>query len=178
MSRRRSAILAAALVAALFLVSTADAGGAGADVSVTVDRTRISTQLGHKTGFQSTITNRGSTPAAGLIAHLNVLSLKDGIYVDPEDWASQRTRYLGTIPAGASKTITWRIHAVNAGTLGLYVAVLDENGTARPPSTGPAIRLAVADRKTLNSGGIVPLALGVPAFLGLLTLGIRLRRRG
>jgi hypothetical protein len=34
----------------------------------------------------------------------------------------------------------------------------------------------IQDRKTLNSGGILPLALGLPALLGLLALGVRLRR--
>jgi hypothetical protein len=50
----------------------------------------------------------------------------------------------------------------------------DEVG--RVPAIGPAVRVSVADRKTLNSGGIVPLVLGVPALLGLLTLGLRYRR--
>jgi hypothetical protein len=55
--------------------------------------------------------------------------------------------------------------------------VLPESGAARAPTTGPAIHLAVAERKTLNAGGIVPLALGIPALLGLLTLGLRIYRR-
>jgi LPXTG-motif cell wall-anchored protein len=45
------------------------------------------------------------------------------------------------------------------------------------PTTSPTVRLRIRDRKTLNSGGILPLALGVPAALGLLTLGVRRRRR-
>jgi hypothetical protein len=147
-------------------------------VTVTLDRARVSTQLGQKFSFQSTITNRGSTPASGLIAHLNVLSLRPGVYVDPEDWSAERTRYLGTIPPGGSTTTTWRMHAVNAGTFGVYVAVLDESGRARPPRTGPTLHLAVAERKTLNSEGILPLGLGVPALLGFATLILRLRRRG
>jgi hypothetical protein len=147
-------------------------------VSVTVDRTRISTELGRKFTFRSTITNRGVTPARGLIAHLNVLSLRDGLYVDPEDWSSERTSYLRTIPPGGSTTTTWRMQAVSSGELGVYVAVLGERGGASPPATGPAIRLVVAQRKTLNSGGIVPLAVGVPASLALLAFAFRLGRRG
>jgi hypothetical protein len=179
MTRRRA--LAAALtavVAALLVAPAAQAADASAPVSVTVDRAQISTKLGEKFVFRSTITNRGSTAASGLIAHLNVLSLRDGVYVDPEDWSSQRTRYLGTIPAGGSTTTAWRMQAVNSGRFGVYVAVLHESGRGRPPRTGPAIRLAVAERRTLNSGGILPLVLGIPAFVGLLTLAFRLHRRG
>jgi hypothetical protein len=36
--------------------------------------------------------------------------------------------------------------------------------------------VAIADRKTLNSGGIVPLALGVPALIGLAWLALWLAR--
>jgi hypothetical protein len=166
----------AAVVVALLVAPGTHAADAG-PVSVRVDRARISTQLGQKFAFHSTITNRGSKAASGLIAHLNVLSLRDGVYVDPEDWSSQRTRYLGTVPAGGSAKTTWRMQAVNAGSFGVYVAVLHESGRGRPPVTGPAIRLAVAEKKTLNSGGVLPVALGVPGLLGIATLALRLLRR-
>jgi hypothetical protein len=149
---------------------------AGAAVAVTVDRTEISTTLGHKFVFHSTITNPGSTPLADAIAHLNILSLRDGVYVDPEDWSSNRTRYLGTIPAGGSRTITWRMQAVNAGTFGVYVAALPAGGATARPITSPTVRLSIAERTTLNSGGILPLAIGIPALLAALSLGIRFRR--
>jgi hypothetical protein len=143
--------------------------------SVSVDRMSISTRLGKKFTFQSTISNRGSSTASGLIAHLNVLSLRPGVYVDPEDWSSNRTRYLAPIPAGGSATVTWRVQAVNAGSIGVYVAVLPRSGVGRP-AVGPTVNVQIAERKTLNSGGILPLALGVPALLGALTLGLRYRR--
>jgi hypothetical protein len=172
--RFRLAFLVALGAALLLPVSAA----AAEDVSVQVSRSRIETKLGQKFEFRSTITNRGSTAVRGLIAHLNILSLRNGPYVDPEDWSSSRTRYLGAIPAGGSTTITWHMQSVNAGTFGIYVSVLPESGAARPPTSGPTIHLAVASRRTLNSGGILPLALGIPAFLGLVTLGIRFRRGG
>lgn len=180
MSRRRgfAVVVTAIVVAQLFDASVARAAASAAAVSVTVDRTRIATALGRKLVFRSTITNRSRLPASGLIAHLNVLSLHSGVYVDPEDWSSERTRYLRTIPAGGSATTTWRMQAVNGGAFGVYVAVLHESGRAFPPATGPTIRLVVAERKTLNSGGIVPLALGVPTLLGVVAFAIRLRRRG
>ena len=172
MTRLRRASIAAIVAALSFTGAAAAADG----LSVKVDRTSISTKLGHKFGFRSTITNRSSTAASGLIAHLNVLSLRNGVYVDPEDWSTHRTRYLAPIPAGRSKTITWTLQAVNAGTIGVYVAVLPENGAGRP-ATGQAIHVAIAQRKTLNSGGILPLALGVPGLLGLVAVGLRLRRK-
>jgi len=147
-------------------------------VSITADHTEIGTGIGDKFLFHTTVSNHGVAPAQNLIAHLNVLSLRDGTYVDPEDWSSHRTRYLTPIPPGASVTITWRMQAVNSGSFGVYVAVLPQSGVASPPAVGPTVRLDVAHRQTLNSGGILPLALGIPALLAAVTLGLRLKRQG
>jgi hypothetical protein len=176
----RPRVKAGILVAscALIVSAGAQAGDTPHAVSVSVDRISISTKLGRAFSFASTITNHGDRAASGLIAHLNVLSLRDGVYVDPEDWSSHRTRYLAPIPAGGSTTIAWRMEAVNAGSFGVYVAVLPENGAARPPTTGSAIHVAVAERRTLNSAGILPLVLAIPGVLGLVALGFRLRRGG
>jgi hypothetical protein len=168
--------LAAAAVAACLAVA-APAGAAVDAVTVQVDRTNVATRLGEKFTFTSTITNTSPSPSPPLIAHLNVLSLRNGVYVDPEDWSSQRTWYLGTLAAGASRTITWRVQAVNTGSFATYVAVLAQDAPTAAPVTGPAVELRVAGRRTINSDGILPLALGVPILLGLLTAGARLRRR-
>jgi hypothetical protein len=168
------AALAALLLA---LAGPAIAAREPGSVALIVDRTSVSTKLGRSFSFTSTITNRRTVAAGGLIAHLNVLSLRDGVYVDPEDWSSNRTRYLPALPAGGSTTITWKLKAVNAGSFAVYVAVLRPGGTARPPTTGPEIHVAVAERRTLDSGGILPLALGVPGALALLSAGVRIRRR-
>ncbi len=143
---------------------------------MTVDRQAISTALGHTFRFRTTIANHGPQAAAGLIAHLNVLSLRDGVYIDPEDWSAQRTRYLAPIPAGGSVMIGWKLHAVNAGRIGVYVTVLTQSGAVQP-TTGPPVRVSVARRTTLNAGGILPLSLGLPALLVALTLGVRAGRR-
>jgi hypothetical protein len=160
------------VVLALAVAPAAQAAG----LLVSNDRTAIATKLGHKFVFHSTIRNDGTTPASGLVAHLNVVDLSGHTYVDPEDWSSHRTRYLAPIPSGGSATLAWPMNAVNSGTIGVYVAVLPRSGAPVPPTTGPTVRVRIQDRKTLNSGGILPLALGFPALLGLLALGVRLRR--
>jgi hypothetical protein len=158
-------------------VAAAPAICASNHIAVTVDRTAISTSLGHKFSLQSQVVNNGATAASGLIAHLNVLSLRPDVYLDPEDWSSHRTRYLPAIPAGGSVTINWKMQAVNAGSIAVFIAVLPQNGEARPPATGPTVHVSIARRKTLNSGGILPLALGIPALLSALLVGAGVRRR-
>jgi hypothetical protein len=170
-------LIAPALAVCGALALAGPAASGSNPISVTVDRTAISTSLGHKFFVRSAIANNGTTAASGLIAHLNVLSLRSDVYLDPEDWSSHRTRYLPAIPAGGSVTITWKMQAVNAGSIGVFVAVLPQNGAPQPPETGPTVHVSIAQRKTLNAGGILPLALGIPALLGALALALRLRRR-
>jgi hypothetical protein len=173
--RRLAPVLAVA--ASLALAPAAYAADGMSEIVVEADRTKIAVGLGGKFSFRTTITNNGSAAARGLIAHLNVLDLTGNTYVDPEDWSTSRTKYLDPIPAGGSATITFSGQAVNSGSLGLYVAVLDRKGSPRPPAMTPAIRMDVSARRTLNAGGVAPLAVGIPGFLGLLTLGVSLSRR-
>ena len=164
------------LLAVLVLLVTA--APARAAVSVTNDRTQITTKIGHKFVFHTRIENRSGEPARGLLAHLNVVDLTGHTYVDPEDWSSNRTRYLSPLRAHGATTLTWKLNAVNAGRIGVYIAVLPGSGAPVPPTTSPTVRVQIQDRKTLNSGGILPLALGIPGALGLLALSVRsLRRR-
>jgi hypothetical protein len=167
---------ATALLAAAALVC-ADAQAAAPGLSATVDRARISTQLGRSFEFRSTIKNSGAGAASGLVAHLSVLSLRREPYVDPEDWSSQRVVLLDPVPAGGSRTLRWRMTAVNAGTFGVYVTVLPAAGSAGPAPNTPTIDVRVSERRTLNAGGILPLAIAVPALLGALAITLRLRRR-
>jgi hypothetical protein len=106
-----------------------------------------------------------------------VLSLGRGLYVDPEDWSSHRTRYLAPVPARGSITLSWKLAAVNPGDLGIYIAVLPRDGRAVEPITGPLVHVTITDRRTLNAGGILPLALGIPALLALAAGFLRIYRR-
>jgi hypothetical protein len=168
---------ASLVTAGTVLLGLASPAAAVPQISVRVDRMEITTKLGHKFTFHSTIANDGAAPLSGVIVHLNVLSYDPGTYVDPEDWSSHRTIYLATLAPRATRTIDWKLQAVNDGTFAVYVAAVPRAGTPGAPVTGPAIRVDVAKRTTLNAQGVVPLALGIPAALAALALGLRFRRR-
>jgi hypothetical protein len=144
-------------------------------VTVQLDHGPIRTQIGQKFTFVTTVTNTATSPASGLVAHLNVLSDDPGVYVDPEDWSSHRTQYLSAIPVGGTLPVTWTVQAVNSGNLTLFVSVLPRHGAGTIATSSP-LRVAVGQRRTLNSGGVLPLVLGIPAAIGLVGLGARRRR--
>jgi len=145
---------------------------------VSLDRQEVSTRLGESFEFTSTIANPGSREQSGLVAHLNIVGLSKNIYVDPEDWSDERTRHLPTIGAGESAKVSWRVKAVTGGDAAIYVVVLPGNDPATAPNglaVSPALDVHIAERRTINSGGVLWLALGVPALLGIATLVARRR---
>jgi hypothetical protein len=160
-----------ALVAVLACLLVA-AHGAAAAAQVSMSQTHVTSRIGEDFHVASTIANPTSARLSGLIAHLDVVGRDPDVYVDPEDWSSERTRYLPPIAAGVRVRIPWTVKAVNAGRFDVYVVVL---GTPRP-TTGPAVDVRVAQRTAIDRGGALPLAVGIPALLGLALVGVRLRR--
>jgi hypothetical protein len=147
-------------------------------VVVSLDRQEVSTRLGESFEFTSTIANPGSRELSGLVAHLNIVGLSENIYVDPEDWSDERTRHLPAIAPGESAKVSWRVKAVTGGDAAIYLVVLPGNDPATAPeglAVSPALDVHITERRTINSGGVLWLALGVPALLGIATLVARRR---
>jgi hypothetical protein len=174
----RPALVALALVAVLVpaaAAAPANLAAAPAGLSVTLDRTVVSTTIGQRFSFTSAVRNDGDRPVPAVVAHLNVLSLDPDVYVDPEDWSSSRTSYAGTLAPHATARLAWNVQAVNTGRFVLYVAVTAEQGAAGVAASD-TLRLEVAEQRTLDAGGILPLAAAMPATV-LLLIGLVARRR-
>jgi uncharacterized membrane protein len=137
----------------------------------------VATRLGDDFSFTSEIRNRGTAPLSDLVAHLNVVGLSSGIYVDPEDWSEERTKRLPDLAPGESTTVEWSVTAVTGGRAAIYVVALPGDPARGQPVSSPAIDVRIAESTDLNTDGVLPLALGVPALLGMLTLAVRRRRR-
>lgn len=174
-------VLSGALVLLAATVMTsgrAEAKTAPPAVVVSMDRQEVSTRLGESFEFTSTVANPGSRELSGLVAHLNIVGLSKNIYVDPEDWSDERTRHLPTLAPGQSLAVSWRVKAVTGGDAAIYVVLLPGKDPATAPdglAVSPALDVHVSERRTINSGGVLWLALGVPALLGIATLVARRR---
>ena len=101
----RCAIVAAVAAAVAAAVSPA-ATAATAAPRISLDRGSVAVRLGTTFAFSSTL-SAGATATGPLVAHLNVVSLDPATYVDPEDWSTHRTRYLGAVSAGESASVRW-----------------------------------------------------------------------
>ena len=172
--RARSLAAVAAAVAAMVAPPPA-AAAASAAPQIAVDRASVSVRLGTTFAFTSTL-SAGAVETGPLVAHLNVVSLDPSTYVDPEDWSTHRTRYLGSVAAGASTSVRWSVKAVSSGPTVIYVTAVPADGSGTI-AVGPPLHVQVAERRTLNSGGVVPLALAVPAVLLVVAGATRRRAR-
>lgn len=171
----------AAALGLTIALAAGPAAPAPAAVAVRVDRRQVDLPLGATFTFSSTLTNTGARATPDLVAHLNIVGLDPDVYVDPEDWSSRRTRYLGPLGRGRSARLHWSVKAVTGGSLAVYVVVLERrpDGSAAPAPVAAArpVAVHVTERRTLDSGGILPLALGVPALVGAIGIAGRRARR-
>lgn len=180
--KRYFAAVAATAVVAVTALAPATAGAslpmatwAGA-LTVELDKTQAAIGLGQSLKFTSTVGNPGTEDVTGAIAHLNVLAVDPGVYVDPEDWSGERTQYLDPIGGGESEPLEWEMQAVNSGRFIVYVAITFAQA-AGPVVAGKSLRLDVAAQDTMDAGGLVPIAAGAPGVIALLMGLVMVRRR-
>jgi hypothetical protein len=174
---RRLFALTVTALAFAFCGPTAVARASPVNADVTFDKTRVRVVLGDRFTLETRVTSPASAAGTRLIAHLNVASLTEDVYVDPEDWSASRSAYLSLSPGG-SASVTWNIQAVNAGVFDAYVVLLPVDApSAGALAASPPVRLEVAPRRTLNAGGALPVVFAVPILLGLAAAGTRTRLR-
>lgn len=165
----------ATLALAVALGSSAASPAHAEDVRVEQEKTTVSTTLGERFSFTSTI-RAGDEDAKDLVAHLNIVGLDPEVYVDPEDWSGERTQYIDELSAGEAEELSWTVQAVNAGEFLVYVALATPDAGG-PITAGPALKAEVAAQRMINAGGILPIAVAVPGVLLVATIVARLRGR-
>jgi hypothetical protein len=145
-----------------------------AAAEVSFDRAAVAMSVGERVTLASSVTNPRTEPSGQVLAHLNVVSLTDSVYVDPEDWSSERSQVIEDLGPGESRTLSWPIQAVDVGSFAVYVVLIPDGGRG-PLTVSPPVHLDVAGKRTLDAGGALPVVLVVPVLLGLGAGAIRYR---
>ena len=143
-------------------------------IEISLNRSEVATQLGDSFSFTSRIRNNSRSTHSGLVAHLNVVGLSEDIYVDPEDWSEDRTRFLPDLAPRETTTVNWNVTAVTGGEAAIYVTALDDGA---PPAVSNAMDVRISETKDLNTDGVLPLTLAVPAVIAAMAVVARRRRR-
>jgi len=169
----------AALAAVLFVglgSSAAAMSSAAGPVSIELDKSQAAIGLGQTLKFTTKVSNPGEEDLSGAIAHLNILAVNPGVYVDPEDWSGERTQYLDPLGGRESDPLEWELQGVNSGRFMVYVVITFDQAAGEVVAS-KALRLDVAPERTLEAGGLVPIAAGVPGAIVLLMGLVMVRRR-
>jgi len=166
-------------LAAVALGLAAAPASAASDVEVTLDQTHASVGVGDRVTVTARIANTGTQRTDPLIAHLNVATLDQSIYVDLEDWTASPTKELAPLSPGAGTTASFEIQAVNVGRFDVYVVVAPNGASA---GRGPLVAstpelIQVAGRRTVSPGGVLPVVVVAPVLLGLAASAARFRLR-
>lgn len=151
----------------------------GGDLAVSLSVSDISVLTGDTFTFTSEITNSGSDVTPPLIANLNIVSLDQSTYVDPEDWSPRRTLTVAPIDPGSSVTQSWTVNPPLKGDVAVYVVVLPEYPDLTASAAlvaSPAIHVHVEEHRTLNPGGVLPVVIAVPGVLALAFAGVWIAR--
>ena len=161
---------------ALLVPAPAGAQELADTVSVSVEPASESVVLGDNLDLQVTVTNTGSDRTAALVVHLDITDPGQATSVDPEDWTPTLSKPIGALGAGETVIVDWNIQPISPGTFATYaVALSPELSTI---SSSNVLRVTVADQRSLNPGGILPVAIGAPAVIGaLLLIQMRSARR-
>jgi uncharacterized membrane protein len=175
------ALIMVLLLTGLFSVLPAPALADPLNVQVLADPPVVSTVLGDHFEISTEIRNTGNKPTGEILAHLNVASIEGTVYVDPEDWSSERSQQLSLKP-GESRELSWEIQAVNSGRFAAYVAIVPFGGAVNGNENltiSPLVKVDVAQRTTLTAGGALPVVLMVPLLTGVAAgaAWFRIRRR-
>jgi hypothetical protein len=151
------------------------------NIEVVAEPLMVSTALGDHFMIRTEVKNTGNAPTGQILAHLNVASIDGTVYVDPEDWSSERSQQLSLKP-GESRKLSWELQAVNSGRFAAYVVIAPFGSTVKGSEAlqiSPLVKVDVAPRSTLTAGGALPVVLVMPLLIGVAagTALFRVRRR-
>lgn len=165
------------VIGATLLVLGAPQRGAAqvADVvALSLEPDQAAVTLGDRLDIRIDATNNGAGATPPLVIHLDITDLEESGSVDPEDWTSTLSRSIGALDPGETRTIDWQIQPISGGEFVLYAVALAPGAGDVATSTVTTVR--VTDRRGLNPNGILPVAIVMPALVGLILVD-RVRRR-
>jgi hypothetical protein len=109
------------------------------------------------------IQNVSSSPISDITTYLSLADEETKLPVDLEDWSAEKGLFIGTIDAGQTLPLEWKIHFVKPG--GYSLIIIAETAGDSIPQVSSIVHFAVAAKHNLNPGQVLPVALCTPVVL-------------
>ena len=175
----RAMVLVIALILGLWMVAAASADGAvgASQLTVSVAPERVSASVGKEFEVTITLVNQAAEPTQELAIHLDITDPQMSESVDPEDWTTTLTRTVSAVAPGRPETLSWTVTPIQPGDFVLYAVALDASASVEPGrlAVSNVVPVRVDKRWIFNPQGVLPLAIAMPAGIGMVLLW-RLRR--
>ena len=174
MNRYRSMISVIAMLLGLWIitVTSASADAPSGQLIVGVAPERVSTSVGTPVEVTISVINGAVKPTPELAIHLDITDPRSSNSVDPEDWTPTLTRSSTAMEPGEEMTVSWTINPIHAGDFVLYVIALDANAGVEPTTLAVSngVPVHVDEKRSFNPQGVLPLAIAMPALIGIALL--------
>jgi hypothetical protein len=132
------------------------------DVSIRSGRA-LSGVAGDYVTLEAEVVNVGTQPITSVTTYLSLVDVGARMPVDLEDWSAEKGLFIGTIAAGETLPLVWKIHLIRSGD---YTAsVVAEAEGADLPVISRVTYLKALPKQNLNPGNVLPVALGEPILL-------------
>ncbi len=134
--------------------------------------------------LEANVVNIGTQSISNVTTYLSLVDVGAHMPVDLEDWSAEKGLFIGTIAAGETLPLVWKIHLIRAGDYTASVVAEAEDVDLQVISR--VTYLKALPKRNLNPGNVLPVALGEPILLvfGFLLLRfwrtrkLRLERHG
>ena len=143
-------------------------------INITSSKTLGGT-AGDYVAVEGTIKNIGDRPLNNIVTYLSLVDNGTKLPVDLEDWSAEKGLYIGTIDAGQTLPLNWKIHFVKAGMYSLIIVA--EAAGYDLPQASSIVQFNVNPKINLNPGEVLPVALGMPIALTSILFLLAHRRR-
>lgn len=135
-------------------------------------------QMGDHLQFHSVIRNDGQAPATGIVAWISLVQTDKGREqpMDLEDWSAHKAVVIQRLMPGQTLDSAWNMRLIQSGSYRVVISAMARNGATLASS--PFVDFAVRQKPVVESGRVLPVALGVPLLLaGLMLLRLLRGRR-
>jgi hypothetical protein len=147
-----------------------------ASLTIDIDMEAAVVKTGDEITFATTVTNTGDETSPEVMVAMNIINIGQGEPVDPEDWSPERTQEVGALEPGESAEQDWSVEAILDGDYMIYMTAIpipESPANTSLPIASPAIHLVVDPFQSTNPGGVLPVAIGMPVLLIVLTVLLR-----
>lgn len=135
----------------------------------------LSGTAGDYVTVEAEIKNETQEPINDITTYLSLVDVGNKLPVDLEDWSAEKGLFVGTIDAGQTLPLKWKIHFVKAGEYSL--AIVADVADRDVPVISRITKFSVRPKRNLNPGQVLPVALGTPLVLTFFLLLLGYRRR-